>query len=731
MMKGFYVTLLAASMSLVGWNAAFATAPTIGNIPAEVKIGDSDPGDNPAGTDNNYFVFTNAFQFSTKVTPGQGSVASNLVWTFGEFDWSATGATLPANWGPGQSRAYHYTVNGVAAANKGDTAIANDALANSPNAKNVANKINGAANTAADFATFRDVIWTPTNLTGPFPGPISAAEIAKGAEGKFVRFYVSDENGYIVSKDMIVKSIDGGVDMISGGGGWTQTVKDTLGNTNGWIGTGTPGAPGIDVTDAQVSSSSTELKITVQTSSSRYRIEGWGNFGLMNYQNVVGSTNYVRGKFFIYATPTVNPATAPINNVPNFRIKVFAGASAQEQIGINDFSYSATGESGPVAGDFYSITNNAAEETNAGIDIQPSRDSTKPSMYRVDLDPVDVPSLNTAAGKIGASIESMATSNNAAATLTFSELQLGVYPADVDGSGLALLDYKANDPTNGAASKNIVQNAFNALNDFTPGRRQEIYFGTTPPLGQAGEVFATVLADTGSATVGSIGFGFDTSPIPTNRFGVGVADVTAKTPATMPRMSANKRYRARFHVTSSLKTSDTNSANVRFGSMRVRVQLAQGGLAARLELPGPANAAAGTNTILKETLPGVGTANPESVAGYQNGTVKGGWYTAIFNSLLTPYVHPERGGTGSDDALAASRMPVLSAQPGPGNTTSGSYRDLACGVDALKQAEWVTLAFPNFPTTLFPKNDVQFRCQEIHLSELPEVDDGGYNATLP
>jgi len=703
MMKGFLATLFAASMSLVGVNAVFATAPTIGNIPSVVRVGDADAADNPGGTDNNFFVFTNAFQFSTNVTPGTGSLAANLKWSFGEFDYLA-----------GPAARADYEINGKQAVNIGDTAIAGD-----PNGANALNpgakQLNGAANTAADFASFRNILFSPTSGTLPFPTP-NPTESAKAANGKLLKFYVSDENGYVASKDVFVKTVDGATDGISVSNFYTGVVTDKLTSPQtGWITTG------ISVAEASASQTANDLRVNVTTSSSRYRIWGWRNDSLMSYQGVVGSTKYVRGKFFIYATPSAG-AAAPVNNVPNFRAKVYAGrpdlSGAQDQTGIIDMTYAATGDTGP--SQFYAFTNNPGQETAAGVDTQPSRSSTQPSMYRVELDPVDVPSLNNANAKIGASFETMATSNNASALMVISEVQLGTYPADADADGTRLFTYKAGDATNGASSKSITQNSFNVENDFTAGYRQKLYIAGFSD--DDGTAKATVLADTGA------GFGFDTSPVPTNRFGISVADLSAKTSTQQARLSVNKRYRARFHMTSSLPTSNTNTAVSRFATTRVRIS--HGTVAARLELAGPANPTAGTQTVLKETLPGVGTANPENVPAYVAGTAKGGWYTALYSSILSPWIHPERGGTGTNDALAASRMPALSAQPGPGNATVGSQRDMSLGVDGLKIPTTVIVGGTTI-NGFQPTNDATARIQEIFLQELPEIDDGNYNPTLP
>jgi hypothetical protein len=80
MTKGLY-TLFVAAIALLGVTTASATAPTIGTIP-DVIIGDAE---NNGPSDNNFFVFTDAFSFDAYAEDDLTADAS-LKWSFDEGD---------------------------------------------------------------------------------------------------------------------------------------------------------------------------------------------------------------------------------------------------------------------------------------------------------------------------------------------------------------------------------------------------------------------------------------------------------------------------------------------------------------------------------------------------------------------------------------------------------------------------------------------------------------------
>ena len=81
----------------------------------------------------------------------------------------------------------------------------------------------------------------------------------------------------------------------------------------------------------------------------------------------------------------------------------------------------------------------------------------------------------------------------------------------------------------------------------------------------------------------------------------------------------------------------------------------------------------GVQTCALPILPGVGCQNPDKDA-----SEAGGWYTLVMHSPLDADIRPEfPAGTP-----LATRMPNLSAQPGPG-VGSPSRRDLLVGFDVI------------------------------------------------
>jgi len=699
MKKGFLATLFAAAIPFAGIQTAFANAPVISGLP-DVQVGDME--NNPVGTDNNYFVFANAFQFSSRGTDAD-STQAQLVWTFEEFDYLSTGVARPATFAPGQPRAMHYQINGKAPAAAGDALIAADKTAGFPAARNAANKINsGVVGNAGDFASFRDIVFSPGAGTGPFPDP-PVGEAAKAAEGKSVAFFVSDEAGNLASKTVIVKTVDDAFDSASTSNLPTQVVDDKITTQGAWE------LSGITVPEASESAPAGELKITLTAAGSgRYRIFGWKNSSLLNY-NAVGSSNYVRGKFYVYASGQA--ANAPINNVPNFRMRLM---NLNDVIAVNEVLH---GNTGNVFG-----ANDATKETNAGVDIQPSRDSTKPSLYRVDLDPIDVPA---AAGKaIVPLIEILSFETPAIGSISLAELQLATYPALADVDGTLKFKYIAGDATFGAAGSAIAIAGFNYINDFTPGRAWDTFFSGEPLAQQS----ALSVSDANGVTV-------DSSNTGTARFGQGIADIHAKTAATEVRIVEDKLYRARYHATSDMAVVGAGSTPGQ-GFVRFRLGTAQFTMTSRLELNGPANPTNATvDPVLRQVLPGVGCLNPDfDPTIVTNPAVRdGGWYTVLMNSPLSADIRADKAALGSTAAL---RMPTLSAQPGPGSSST-SARDIIPGIDVLRLPEWVT--FVDGPsgansgthatsTSGWPigPNIARMRLERMFIYEYPQLDDGGY-----
>jgi len=691
MKKGFIATLFAAAVSFAGIQSAFALAPVISNIP-DIEIGDAEAADNPGGTDNNIFVFTNAFRFSDKVSDGD-TADSALLWSFGEFD--EIGSPIPfdeTNGGQGQ-----YEINGVGALYVGDDDFVADPTLNNAKTPGV-KKINVAApqnNNNADYASLRDIVYSPLPHNPPYPNrdPYDAA----AAAGRSVVYIVSDGDN-LSSTTSLVKTVDGQLDAISSS---FTVLVDEIGTWSGWV-QSTLAAPG----DVVVTNNTTHLsaQVNLHSGGGYYRVAGWAHRTYADY-DAVGTSNYVRTKWYLYAS---NPSSDPVNRVPNFRIRV----SNRDQVAsVNEVIYGNTGNTGALGDLPYPSLDNAAIETRAGVDLRPSPNSLKPSLYRLDFDPVDVPAL--AGTKLTVVWETSAFNDPAQGTLHMTECILGIYPALTDGDGVELLEY---DRAVADADLTKSGGGFNASNNFEAGRRQELF------IGGANGPYATFVSDSNGVTLDSVN-------VADNRFGIMVSNYIRNTVTLKPRVQEGKLYRARFHTTSNVATGQaTNNGLDMQGNLRWRLQTAGLVFNTRLELASARNSTAAATaqgveavadmTLSNQALPGVGSANPDFDATIVSGSQDGGWYTVLMNTPLDGDIRPEVAGN------IAAKMPNLSAEPGPGVNTAGSFKDIEVGVDIIKIP--TTLLVPaSIPFTSNPIN-ANTRTEKMRLTEHNQFDDGGY-----
>lgn len=161
-MKKGLVTLFIASMFAAAVSS-YALAPTVGNLP-DITVGDQD--DNIGATDNNWFVFTNAFKFDDYANDPEGMPKANLKWSFDELEGTAA-------W---------YNVNSMAPVHVGTETAVDDTTNDSAH-------VNPAANlrSVSEYASFRDIVFSPGPGDGPYPDPTG-----DHSAGKLVRFLVSD-----------------------------------------------------------------------------------------------------------------------------------------------------------------------------------------------------------------------------------------------------------------------------------------------------------------------------------------------------------------------------------------------------------------------------------------------------------------------------------------------------------------------------------------------------------
>jgi hypothetical protein len=676
MVKGFKATLFAGVISLGAFAPAYAAAPVISGLP-DIQIGDME---DAGASDSNLFVFSNAFSFSDYVTDAD-TPSAQLKWSFGEFTNSAMSAG---------NQDSQYTVNGVDAVLKGDAAIAADAAAGYTTVKSGANQINSSSN----VADFRDIVFSPTSGTAPFPDPVDPDKSAAAA-GKALRFFVTDAEGNLGYQDILIQTVDDQFDVSTGTDGYQEVLRDTD-FTSGWQASGIDSAE-VDITSATAG----QLDIIVMPAQARTRILGWGNGDLMPYDSV-GATKFVRGKFYV---KTSNAFTAPTNEVPNFRLRVFnegpVAAAAH-------FEYAQTGYTAPAHEPFYGLANNPTMEAFANS-LRPSGTAGVPSIYKVDFDPVDVPAA--AGTEIGAFIESYTAQDPANATLSLVEFALASYDAKTDAEGTLVYEYNRadglGDATSAGGVKQLGAGAFNHEANFEPGRRQDLYIPTIDP-----GPYASV---TDEGTAGLVG---DTDAVSQDVFGIAILNVFSTAEADRLRIEANKLYRAKFYATSEVPTTAVDPAVEIQGNMRFRFQTVSSAVSYMLDL----GTLAGFSTtpegdaLAAQVLPGIGSANPEQDATLNTAGEAGGWYNVMVASPLDPDAIREDQG---DDFGA------LGLAAGPGSPLP-SGKDVSLGIDLIQIPDSLVLG-PGFEIPFGRANRAHIRLSAIQVYTYAPIDDGGYD----
>lgn len=630
MTKRLLVSLFAVATTLSSMSA-FAVAPTIFDLPS-VQIGDAE--DN-VGTDNNLFQFTNAFKLDDFVSDSDSTI-SQLKWSFDEPDQTA----------PLSGQVIWFTVNGKAAELNGSAAIAAE---ESNGGVNHINPIRELRSVSA-FASFRDIVFSfgpPDTL--PYASPTGNPKIAHAA-GKVVRFYVSDGTN-VSSKDTLVTTVDNAFDAISGGftfkissnDGFTTDISNTNSAGPGWF-YSSSGGTNAGAYDA----ANTALRInqTATGNANQFNVSGWTTTlsDWLPYATV-GSTNVVRGKFWVFASGQ-SPNTA--NIVPDLRLKL-QNASA-------------------VACELEVLARNAtALEDTRGAELQPSSNASLPSLYRLDYDPIDVPYLasNGATQGFGGITRTFEAYNigfpAVNGNLSLAQSVIGVYPAAYIADGLALTDQPYRTYVTGPTGLQNFNGTDYSAYKVSGGSGNTLgSVLSTPPIptvtynGSTGVTLdSSALADSTDIYVASADF----SPIPK----AGANWVTSDYQGAV-KVDVNQQYKIRFHLVSS-RASNLQS------QIRVRARSDRFAWAVKQEYGGayPTNSAINTS-IAAQTLPGINCLNPDT--GTLPGGTDGGWYTAILHTPLSADIRPDVAGP------ITTKMPFLSSCPGPGvGNTAGTANE--------------------------------------------------------
>lgn len=386
----------------------------------------------------------------------------------------------------------------------------------------------------------------------------------------------------------------------------------------------------------------------------------------------VASDQFIRAKFHVYATGQADPNNQ--NQIPNLRIRIlsrFAFSSQLEVLHHTDYDVGGTSFS---------------------RDLTPSRDPANPSIYRVDLDPPELPYLtgNTSEG-LQRMFEVYATGGDphANGTLALTESSIGSYAA----------------PNTSSTDPSVLIKTYSTATDFS-----RIYYDLRQY--SRGNLMLLGANINGNNSGGTFG-GFSWTGVPWDEISAtanpgGVPGVTLSTAGTSDtilataaldwpegnaqdvdhtlraRVEENKQYIVRFHARAEGASSDN-------ALLRFRVRTAKFNYTQRLEVGGAWNLSSGaardpdkpTHILARQYLPGTG--------GWMDGNPSGAIYDVIVNTPLSRDIRPDVAGT------IEQRMPHLAMEDGPGagpaTRAQASRRDLFPAVDiidSLSGAYWQT-----------------------------------------
>jgi hypothetical protein len=344
----------------------------------------------------------------------------------------------------------------------------------------------------------------------------------------------------------------------------------------------------------------------------------------------VGTSNYVKGKFYVY-----RGGQSAQNEIPMLRVRVASRFAVNSMLEVQSHV-----DVDPAA-------------TALAADIIPSSEPTSPSLYRVDFDPIDVPALNNPndSGKLLRGFEAYSEYPQDTGFLALTEIAICVYPASSLPPEQAFDEFLTTTSINAGslAVRNPVTDIF--LEDYT----------------------STGIADISiprpTYAEGPFGVTLDSSAVPGNILGEASREFNPGPETTYSvrlRSEPCKIYKVRFHATSTQFSN--NNAHLRFRGRTVRFNWTQ-----KYELGGAYAAGNLTNIIAQQAMPGIGCQNPD-----KNDTENGGWYTMLMNTPLSEDIRPEY----PEGTPLSVRMPNLTAQPGPGESAP-SLLDIRFGMDII------------------------------------------------
>lgn len=338
----------------------------------------------------------------------------------------------------------------------------------------------------------------------------------------------------------------------------------------------------------------------------------------------VGSTNYVRAKFYIYRQ---HQATmSDIKQVPNMKLGI-----------ANRFAVTSN----------LQLQFNDSTDTSQYGELSPSTDPSQPSIYRVDFDPIDAPYLNTFVGGLGSEgllrrFEVFTQDPEDNGELCMTESTIGTYPTSaLTGSAVKVYAPTVSDAGN--------LKIYNTATDLT-----NVNYRLTDPVGKETTNVMSYQESSAGITVSSAGVATDVVGALERTFFAGNSDGSSGH-ANRVRVTDNKQYKVRFHVTSTQYTSNQ-------GWLFMKTRAVKFAYNQTLEIAGGQHQ---NFAISRQVLPGLGCLNPDKI-----NSENGGWYTILMNTPMDLDIRPDTG--------SACRMPNITSQPGPG-VDALSTRDIKVG----------------------------------------------------
>lgn len=412
------------------------------------------------------------------------------------------------------------------------------------------------------------------------------------------------------------------------------------GSLTGWsvLGFNVPGFAAADY-----NSTAKAFRGWVAYDPSLYRITGWMcNMSDWLKYVYIGPEKYVRVKYYIYTSGTTAPTGA--NAIPNMRMR------ASTRFAVNSM---------------LEVFNHLNVDLTSQIyyqELKPSSDSTKPSLYRVDFDPVDVPFLMNNAGTEGVlrAFETYAIDPQDNGYIGMTESSIGVYPSwmiDDTGTPAKVFAPTASDAGNLKVYTPTELDCYDLILSSTMGVFAVRDMSTTTPLPAYSE--------------GPWGITMDSALVPANRVGVVSREFNPGASETAPgwlRVEEGRQYKIRWHITSTQMSNQNSGLTLRGRSIKF-------GWSQKYELSGAwstGGSVPGANaTICQQALPGIGCQNPD-----KEGAENGGWYTMLMHTPMSIDIRPEYAGP------LVNRMPNICAQPGP-MQPGYSRRDIRFGCDLI------------------------------------------------